>query len=796
MQRVSFLCLLALVLLMVGLPPAAPVRAASCAWTGAVSSDWATPGNWSCNAVPGIADSVIISNPGAPITLNTSTTLSSLTMLSGTLRLAGTLTVTQAFDWQGGGLSNTFGQTATLDLPSTTAITISSVSGGQSLFGVSLINNSTIRIDGIPSFTINSGDRRGQLINNGLLEFQSPGVVSLTNSGDIINNGTLRKAGPGALRFTTLTLINNGLLDIGSSTMVAGDYQQRGGEVRLNGGALSGGASQFAQVWMDGGTISGSGTITGTLLQNGGVLAPVGQITIIGGYTQSPTATLAVTISGLLPVSEFGTLEIKPNQGIGGSAAINGGQLRITTGNGFLLASSDRFRIVTCTIACHGAFGSVSGALAPAFGGFPGNKEIVVAETRDTLLVGVRPQAAIMQPGEENTYILTIRNPTTATVQVSNLQLTWPISFTYQNGSTSGATTVNPIDTPVPANGTRQLRWNAPFSIPGGATAELRVRMRSSAAIEVGTYTIDLDMQVGLKTIAERKIAPITLPLRAVQSLAVINSVGVVQPGSDGRTVLMLPRSALANGMQVRVRIVCPFTTCGNLTNVFLEHGGKLLPMSPAAPTAILQEANDYGFWDGFISGPNVFPGEPVRIFPDWDDHRPCIFYDYGGGGGRPQGCVPGGDDLPIPQLYDPSGVISDAATGQPIVGATVTLYRIPNAMPDTRTQSRDCRTVTTRGGNVWSGTAPNIGQIEDPTLRPIQIDPQINPQITGGDGRYGWNVVSGCWYVEVRAPGYQTRISALVGVPPEVTDLDVALQRDPDASGTPYLIYLGLIRK
>jgi hypothetical protein len=42
--------------------------------------------------------------------------------------------------------------------------------------------------------------------------------------------------------------------------------------------------------------------------------------------------------------------------------------------------------------------------------------------------------------------------------------------------------------------------------------------------------------------------------------------------------------------------------------------------------------------------------------------------------------------------------------------------------------------------------------------------------------GRYGWDVAAGCWYVVVRAPGYETVTSPVVGVPPEVTDLDLDL--------------------
>ncbi|HZY41677.1 MAG TPA: hypothetical protein VFF59_06725 [Anaerolineae bacterium] len=74
----------------------------------------------------------------------------------------------------------------------------------------------------------------------------------------------------------------------------------------------------------------------------------------------------------------------------------------------------------------------------------------------------------------------------------------------------------------------------------------------------------------------------------------------------------------------------------------------------------------------------------------------------------------------------------------------------------------------------------------------PAQISPDVNPQITGADGRYGWNVVTGCWYVVVDALGYASKISPLVGVPPEVTDLDLELT----ALNLPNKRYLPLVLK
>lgn len=141
-------------------------------------------------------------------------------------------------------------------------------------------------------------------------------------------------------------------------------------------------------------------------------------------------------------------------------------------------------------------------------------------------------------------------------------------------------------------------------------------------------------------------------------------------------------------------------------------------------------------------------------------------------------------------QRYDPSGMITDRRTGQPIAGATVNLYRLAGALPDEGEPTSDCRTVDTRpvvGNGVfgpWSGLpafTPDEAHWVNPSLDLIngdrEISPALNPQVTGKDGNYGWDVVKGCWYIEVAASGYETLVSPLVGVPPAVTDLNLQLE-------------------
>lgn len=122
---------------------------------------------------------------------------------------------------------------------------------------------------------------------------------------------------------------------------------------------------------------------------------------------------------------------------------------------------------------------------------------------------------------------------------------------------------------------------------------------------------------------------------------------------TQGDTVnIMIPRGQINTAViNIRVGIDCPpeFVPCGNLRDVYVgqkvngryiniikltkeTQGIKSLPrdLIPGEPDA------QYGFWKGFIPGAQFYPGVPEKLFPDWDPHRPCIAYDYGGGGGKP----------------------------------------------------------------------------------------------------------------------------------------------------------------
>ena len=113
--------------------------------------------------------------------------------------------------------------------------------------------------------------------------------------------------------------------------------------------------------------------------------------------------------------------------------------------------------------------------------------------------------------------------------------------------------------------------------------------------------------------------------------------------------------------------------------------------------------------------------------------------------------------------IIDPYGTVYDAGRGPaaPISGATVTLYQWDAGSQD---------------WVIWTPTGD-----------------QENPQTTGSDGRYAFNVPQGMYYITVEAAGYQpyasqpTRVTAATGP----VELLVPLNRDKATD-----VYLPLVFK
>jgi hypothetical protein len=106
----------------------------------------------------------------------------------------------------------------------------------------------------------------------------------------------------------------------------------------------------------------------------------------------------------------------------------------------------------------------------------------------------------------------------------------------------------------------------------------------------------------------------------------------------------------------------------------------------------------------------------------------------------------------------DPSGVISDICTDEPIAGAKVSLFK--ESPPGT--------------GNFILASPTDY----------LQDGPPM--QTTESDGHYGWDTISGTYKVAVEASGFVSTESSPVDIPPPVLDLDVTLERVGGCSTEP----------
>lgn len=140
--------------------------------------------------------------------------------------------------------------------------------------------------------------------------------------------------------------------------------------------------------------------------------------------------------------------------------------------------------------------------------------------------------------------------------------------------------------------------------------------------------------------------------------------------------------------------------------------------------------------------------------------------------------------------LYAPTGLVTDAHSGQPVAGAAVTLYYVPNWEP--RTNPDDKRPNTCQSyhskepGEPWDQPAPtHLGIVVNPDVSPVS--PPVAYQVANEEGYYGWEVSEGCWYMSVEAEGYKSLVSPVIGAPPQVTDLNLTLMPE-------HTVYLPII--
>jgi len=131
-------------------------------------------------------------------------------------------------------------------------------------------------------------------------------------------------------------------------------------------------------------------------------------------------------------------------------------------------------------------------------------------------------------------------------------------------------------------------------------------------------------------------------------------------------------------------------------------------------------------------------------------------------------------EEPPAPRETDPAGVVYDKAQydGAKAAGSSDAEARAAAAIEGATVRLE--RKIDGEFRDVLSG---------DPG-----ISPNENPQVTGENGRYQWNVSEGDYRVVVSQGAYETATSRGVHVPPAVTDRHVAMTKTASPAQDSYL--------
>ena len=275
-------------MLVVGVAPTQEALGASCTWIPA-SGNWSTSGDWSCNAVPGAADSATIS--AKTVTINTAQSILNLANSGGINIDAASLTLVA------GGLTNNFNG-------------VINIANGALLnqFGQA-INLGTINTTGTGAVRVNSDGRNvlSQVTLNGLLD-----ATTIANARERIGNGMTLNG--------SVNIGNGGIVSLDSSLGAANSI---GGTGTFN---LNDAGARLA--------IDGNGTTTLganiTVRGQGNIGTP---INVVGSNVLTNNGLISADVSG-------GTLNIVPPGGGGASSMANNGTLRAINGATLVLSAN------------------------------------------------------------------------------------------------------------------------------------------------------------------------------------------------------------------------------------------------------------------------------------------------------------------------------------------------------------------------------------------------------------------------------------------------------------------------
>lgn len=626
-------------------------------------------------------------------------------------------------------------------------------------------------------FTVTQGDMRPQ--------YEWSDCV-LNNAGRIV------KLDPGDFKkWYNISLNNTGSIEVWDGGFFAdGPFRQTAGEVFLNGGTLR---NTTENLVFNGGRLRGNGAISLVnnlrLENNGAILQPTGILMVDRGYSQGAGGALQIDIGGLAPGAGYGVLQVA------GDAALDG-RLILSPTNGFQPAAGDLFQVLTYN-SHSGEFVQVERGLGLAFGPEYQASGGVVSDNPTLVEFSQRPDRRVLPPGGAGGFSLRLTNTYSATVSAA-FQDSLTAGLTFVPGS---ATSNRPLPQPAVTlmDGGQILTW-PDLEIAAGEVVTIHFGVAATATVGVYTNTAQAQVtQAGGDSRTLRLVEQVDVARSPTHDTVLQISPGVAYPPveRDGLWTVAVRRGTPSSVVSVTITStpVCSLPACGPLKRFYALHDGRTFTLTLVPDTTdryrveIPQGQFNLSERIFLVTVFQPAAGQTLRQLSSVQAGGECTRAVGAGTFGTGyqrwddiEGFVPCTPTTERPKFFDPSGYVTDARTGAPVVGATVTLYRVGAAWPDTRSTTRQCRTVDTRPGGVggtWGDlppAAPGTGVAEDPLFAPAAMDPAINPQKTDAAGHYGWDVVQGCWYVKVEAPGYFTRSSPVVGVPPEVTDLNLAL--------------------